>query len=46
MSPDELERLRMSIARMGLKLRDSAGLDATDVCPVACVLLKYDPEPD
>ena len=42
MSREELERLRKNIASAGIKLNDG-GLEATDVCPVACILIKFDP---
>jgi len=43
MSREDLKRLRKRIASSGLKLNDGGGVDVTDVCPVACVIIKYDP---
>lgn len=42
-SRDELKRLRRRIASAGLNLTDG-GVDITEVCPVACVLIKYEPD--
>ena len=42
MSKNELEELKGEIVAMGLKLNDG-GVDVTDVCPVACILIKFDP---
>ena len=44
MSREDLERLRRGISLMGLKLNDGGGVDVTDVCPVACILIKYEPD--
>ncbi len=41
---EELDRIRRGIIAAGLKLNDGGGVDVTDVCPVACIIIKYSPD--